>query len=247
MLYRDRIGNEWARGVTESIPFGYRPGVRRASCRFFSPSQNGKLVFNIKNTGSDDLLLESVMLHFVVQGSMFDSYKYRSGHPSGYLTLVFTWNGMEWFHDENQDSWHDIGFRELTTGYRLDKIYAWVPKGNFAGTDSEVYLKLKNRDTGEECETNVLNGPLDDWYFGSQSFGEPAFLAPCSVFSPPQNGALMFNIKIAGSDDLLLTSVSLYFRYHGSDLYPNLVFRWKGSHWFHSENQDSWHALIMEQ
>ena len=84
-----------------------------------------------------------------------------------------------------------------------------------------------------------------DTLMDTQSFGKPAFLAPCRFFSPPQNGALMFNIKNAGSDDLLLKYVKLRFRYHGSDLYPTLVFTWKGWHWFTSENQDSWHAMII--
>ena len=116
MLYRSH-GNEWARGTTESIGLEYK----RASCWFFSPSQNGELVFNIKNAGSDDLLLESVMLHFAVHGSMFDSYMHRSGYP----TLVFTWNGTHWFHSENQGSWHDVGLDYRTTGYRLGLGNDW--------------------------------------------------------------------------------------------------------------------------
>ena len=92
--------DNWYRGVTETF---YRS--KFVPCRYFSPSQNGELMFNIKNTGSDDLLLESVKVYFEVLGSLFDGSKVKA---EDYPTLSFTWNGLHWFNNGNQDSWHSF-------------------------------------------------------------------------------------------------------------------------------------------
>ena len=143
------------------------------------------------------------------------------------------------------------------TGYALVKIKARVADRLDAGTDSPIYLKLKNRDTGEECETGMLDDSnFDNW---SRGFEErftiaslPASFIPCRFFSPSQNGDLMFNIKNTGSDDLLLESVKVYFDFQGSLFdgskvkakdYPILSFTWNGWHWFNNENQESWHSF----
>ena len=137
-----------------------------------------------------------------------------------------------------------------------------------AGTDSPIFLKLKNRGTGEECETEMLDvsctfnhAPCtirlpvdnhDNWYRGvTETFYRSKF-APCRFFSPSQNGGLMFNIKNTGSDDLLLESVKVYFEVLGSlfdgskvkaEDYPTLSFTWNGLHWFNNGNQDKWHSF----
>ena len=136
-------------------------------------------------------------------------------------------------------------FLFFSAGYVPARITAKVADRFEAGTDSEIYLKLKNRDTGEECETGMLyrQNIGNEWARGvteSIGFGRDS-RASCRFFAPSQNGELVFNIKNADSDDLLLESVMLHFAG-----YPPLVFTWKGTHWFTCENQDNWHAMIID-
>ena len=98
----DSYVNNWHGGTEERFTRSYSSF---SPCRFFAPSQNGELMFNIKNTGSDDLLLYTVRLTFKVHGSMFDRSTIDS---SSYPTLPFTWNGWHKFNDDNQDIWHSI-------------------------------------------------------------------------------------------------------------------------------------------
>ena len=155
-------------------------------------------------------------------------------------------------------------------GYALQYIKAKVADRFEAGTDSAIYLKLKNRDTGEECESKMLDVPCkythdcDDWKRGDTEKFYRSKFAPCRFFTPSQNGELMFNIKNTGSDDLLLESVYVYFDVLGSLFdgsnygsgnyssimakdYPILSFTWNGWHWFDNGNQDSWHKFTISE
>ena len=101
----DSYVNNWHGGTEERFTRS-KHEASFAPCRFFAPSQNGELMFNIKNTGSDDLLLYTVRLTFKVHGSMFDRSTINS---SSYPTLSFSgWYGWKTFNDDNQDIWHSI-------------------------------------------------------------------------------------------------------------------------------------------
>ena len=155
-------------------------------------------------------------------------------------------------------------FRNILTlfsaGYSLEKITAKIPDRFEAGTNGAINLKLKNRDTGEECETGMLDdSDYDNWYGGTEeSFTRSKYKAsfgPCRFFSPSRTGELMFNIKNSGSDDLLLESVKLRFKVLdsmfdrstlNSNSYPTLSFTWNGWHKFNDDNQDIWHSIKQE-
>ena len=137
------------------------------------------------------------------------------------------------------------------TGYALVKIKARVADRIDAGTNSPIYLKLKNRDTGEECETGLLDDDYDNWYTNDDEWftrsEHEASFSPCRFFSPSQNGELRFNFKNAGNDDLLLEYVKLTFKVPQSTInpsfFPTLSFTWKGWHKFTMYNRDMWHSI----
>ena len=113
-----------------------------------------------------------------------------------------------------------------------------------AGTNSAIYLRLKNSDTGENCETLELDVKLNNWVRGGREvFTESNLLAPCRSFYPSQTGKLMFNfredftlVNLYTSNDLILTHVTLHFG-------PNLLFTWQGWQTFNYEKSNSWLAI----
>ena len=135
---------------------------------------------------------------------------------------------------------HDVSF----PGYPLTKISAVVADVFEAGTNSAIYLRLKNSDTGENCETLELDVKLNNWVRGGREvFTDSSLLAPCRLFYPSQTGRLMFNfredftlVNLYTSNDLILTRVTLHFG-------PNLQFTWHGWQTFNYEKSNSWLAI----
>ena len=130
------------------------------------------------------------------------------------------------------------------SGYPLTKISALVANVFEAGTNSAIYLRLKNSDTRESCETLELDVKLNNWVQGSlEVFTDANLFAPCRSFFPSQSGKLMFNFRedttwhnLYTSNDLILTQVTLHFG-------PNLAFIWQGLHTFNNENSNMWLSI----
>lgn len=125
---------------------------------------------------------------------------------------------------------------QLIAGCNLTKLTANISTEFWGGTDSSVYLKLRNPETLEECETLVLDKPKNTWcycwpqeIFTSSEHAE--MFAPCKDFF--SSNVLEFNFKIDGRDKLKLTGVRLEF---GVTSYT-----WRGAHWFNNLEHDNWH------
>ena len=124
----------------------------------------------------------------------------------------------------------------MIAGCNLTKLTANISTEFWGGTDSSVYLKLRNPETLEECETLVLDKPKNTWcycwpqeIFTSSEHAE--MFAPCKDFF--SSNVLEFNFKIDGRDKLKLTGVRLEF---GVTSYI-----WSGAHWFNNLEHDNWH------
>ena len=129
-------------------------------------------------------------------------------------------------------------------GHPLTKISAPVADVFEAGTNSIIYLKLKNSKTGENCETLALDTEGNNWWRGYQeTFEDSTMLAPCGSFYPTRVDSLKFNFReeitwqsMGTSNDLILTEVTLHFG-------PELSFTWRGRHTFNIANSNSWLSL----
>ena len=125
---------------------------------------------------------------------------------------------------------------QLIAGCNLTKLTANISTELWGGTDSSVFLKLRNPKTSEECETLMLDKPKNTWshrwpqeIFTASEHAE--MFAPCKDFFP--DSALEFNFKIDGRDKLKLTGVQLEFGV--------TIFRWVGAHWFDNLENNNWH------
>ena len=114
----------------------------------------------------------------------------------------------------------------------MTRLYAEIHGGKWSGTDASVYLRLRNGDSGEECETDVLDSPGNSWATGTIEDFTGSELARCRNFYPSPQYNLEFMFRVA-TDGLRISKVRLEF--------GSMVYTWDSYGWF--ENVESWFTI----
>ena len=98
------------------------------------------------------------------------------------------------------------------SGPPLSYVEAYVSNVYEACTDDSVYLSLRNGNTGEQCQTNVLDSRGNSWSRGSweKYNNEWNELDPCGGFYPV-DGSFQFSLSKAGIDGVAISQLHLWF------------------------------------
>ena len=107
----------------------------------------------------------------------------------------------------------------------MTRIGARVADEFESGTDCTVMgLKLKNRGTGETCETGELDLDGNSWYRGGTEYYNFESYPHCDKFQPREKLQFKFHFHWTCIDHMQLVRLRVYFwrRYY----------QWNGKHWF---------------
>ena len=107
----------------------------------------------------------------------------------------------------------------------MTRISARVGAEFESGTDCTVMgLKLRNRGTGETCETGELDLDGNSWYRGGTEYYNFESYPHCDKFQPREKLQFKFHFHWTCIDHMQLWQLRVYFwrRYY----------QWNGEHWF---------------